>query len=52
MDEADPQQQPQPQPPLQEDRGAGSLAALPGLLPGLQGAEASVLQLKIKNSIW
>ncbi|XP_047436916.1 DNA-binding protein RFX7-like isoform X2 [Mugil cephalus] len=32
----------------QADRGAGSL---PGLLPGLQGAEASALQLRIKNSI-
>ncbi|XP_030580272.1 DNA-binding protein RFX7 [Archocentrus centrarchus] len=43
MADEDPQQQP-PQP----DRGAGSL---PGLLPGLQGAEASALQLRIKNSI-
>uniref|UniRef100_A0A3Q1H8C7 RFX-type winged-helix domain-containing protein n=1 Tax=Anabas testudineus TaxID=64144 RepID=A0A3Q1H8C7_ANATE len=41
MAEEDPQQQ-------QVDRGAGSL---PGLLPGLQGAEASALQLRIKNSI-
>ncbi|XP_076583754.1 DNA-binding protein RFX7-like [Chaetodon auriga] len=40
MAEEDPQQQP--------DRGARSL---PGLLPGLQGAEASALQLRIKNSI-
>ncbi|CAB1420608.1 unnamed protein product [Pleuronectes platessa] len=42
MAEADPQQQ-------QADRGAGSLPGL--LLPGLQGAEASALQLRIKNSI-
>lgn len=41
MDEEDPQQQ--------SDRGERSL---PGLLPGLQGAEASALQLRIKNSIW
>ncbi|KAM9366747.1 DNA-binding protein RFX7 [Symphorus nematophorus] len=41
MAEEDPQQQP--------DRGARS--SLPGLLPGLQGAEASALQLRIKNSI-
>ncbi|KAM6943597.1 DNA-binding protein RFX7-like [Xenentodon cancila] len=34
--------------PQQPDRGAGSL---PGLLPGLQGAEAGALQLRIKNSI-
>ncbi|KAM4744163.1 DNA-binding protein RFX7-like [Anableps anableps] len=34
--------------PQQPDTGAGSL---PGLLPGLQGAEASALQLRIKNSI-
>ncbi|XP_035992276.1 DNA-binding protein RFX7-like [Fundulus heteroclitus] len=34
--------------PQQPDPGAGSL---PGLLPGLQGAEASALQLRIKNSI-
>ncbi|XP_072236614.1 DNA-binding protein RFX7-like [Leuresthes tenuis] len=34
--------------PQQTDRGAGSL---PGLLPGVQGAEASALQLRIKNSI-
>ncbi|XP_044054123.1 DNA-binding protein RFX7-like [Siniperca chuatsi] len=40
MAEEDPQQQP--------DRRARSL---PGLLPGLQGAEASALQLRIKNSI-
>ncbi|XP_051234944.1 DNA-binding protein RFX7-like isoform X2 [Dicentrarchus labrax] len=40
MAEEDPQQQ--------ADRGARSL---PGLLPGLQGAEASALQLRIKNSI-
>ncbi|KAK9542736.1 hypothetical protein VZT92_000572 [Zoarces viviparus] len=32
----------------QADRGASSL---PGLLTGLQGAEASALQLRIKNSI-
>ncbi|KAF3686408.1 DNA-binding protein RFX7 Regulatory factor X 7 Regulatory factor X domain-containing protein 2 [Channa argus] len=41
MAEEDPRQQ-------QADRGSGSL---PGLLPGLQGAEASALQLRIKNSI-
>ncbi|TKS70129.1 DNA-binding protein RFX7 [Collichthys lucidus] len=41
MAEEDPQQQ-------QPERGARSL---PGLLPGLQGAEASALQLRIKNSI-
>ena len=41
MAEEDPQQQP--------DRGARSL---PGLLAGLQGAEAGALQLRIKNSIW
>ncbi|XP_078105432.1 DNA-binding protein RFX7-like [Sander vitreus] len=41
MAEEDPQQQ-------QPDRGARSL---PGLLTGLQGAEASALQLRIKNSI-
>ncbi|XP_069549638.1 DNA-binding protein RFX7-like [Brachyistius frenatus] len=41
MADEDPQQHP-------PDRGAGSL---PGLLPGLQGAEASALQLRIKNSI-
>ncbi|XP_008299625.1 DNA-binding protein RFX7-like [Stegastes partitus] len=41
MADEDPQQQ-------QPDRGAGSL---PGLLPGLQGAEAGALQLRIKNSI-
>lgn len=35
--------------PQQPDPGVGSL---PGLLPGLQGAEASALQLRIKNSIW
>ncbi|XP_033478965.2 DNA-binding protein RFX7-like [Epinephelus lanceolatus] len=40
MAEEDPQQQ--------ADRGARSL---PGLLTGLQGAEASALQLRIKNSI-
>ncbi|XP_042343718.1 LOW QUALITY PROTEIN: DNA-binding protein RFX7-like [Plectropomus leopardus] len=40
MAEEDPQQQ--------GDRGARSL---PGLLTGLQGAEASALQLRIKNSI-
>ncbi|XP_032415876.1 DNA-binding protein RFX7 isoform X1 [Xiphophorus hellerii] len=34
--------------PQQPDTGAGSL---PGLLPGLQGAETSALQLRIKNSI-
>ncbi|MEQ2268993.1 hypothetical protein XENORESO_020342 [Xenotaenia resolanae] len=34
--------------PQQPDPGAGSL---PGLLPGLQVAEASALQLRIKNSI-
>ncbi|XP_041837452.1 DNA-binding protein RFX7-like isoform X2 [Melanotaenia boesemani] len=34
--------------PQQTDREAGSL---PGLLPGLQGAEANALQLRIKNSI-
>ncbi|KAK2854066.1 hypothetical protein Q5P01_006727 [Channa striata] len=45
MAEEDPQQQQQQQ---QADRGAGSL---PGLLPGLQGAEAGALQLRIKNSI-
>lgn len=45
MDE-DAQQQPQQQQP---DRGERSVA---GLLPGLQGAEASALQLRIKNSIW
>ncbi|KAM9408700.1 DNA-binding protein RFX7-like [Pholidichthys leucotaenia] len=43
MAEEDPQQQQQ-----ESDRGAGKL---PGLLPGLQGAEASALQLRIKNSI-
>ncbi|XP_071344447.1 DNA-binding protein RFX7-like [Trachinotus anak] len=49
MAEEDPQQQ-QPQQPQQQqaEHGAGSL---PGLLPGLQGAEASALQLRIKNSI-
>lgn len=47
MDE-DAQPQPQPQ-PQQPDRGERSVA---GLLPGLQGAEASALQLRIKNSIW
>lgn len=31
------------------DRGARSQ---PGLLTGLQGAEASALQLRINNSIW
>ncbi|XP_074522257.1 DNA-binding protein RFX7-like [Halichoeres trimaculatus] len=41
MAEEDPQQQP--------DQGARG--NLPGLLPGLQGAEASALQLRIKNSI-
>ncbi|KAM9861184.1 DNA-binding protein RFX7-like [Aulostomus maculatus] len=41
MTEEDPQ-------PLQTDRGAGSL---PGPFPGLQGAEAGALQLRIKNSI-
>ncbi|TMS13132.1 DNA-binding protein RFX7 [Larimichthys crocea] len=41
MAEEDPQQQ-------QPERGARSL---PGLLSGLQGAEASALQLRIKNSI-
>uniref|UniRef100_A0A4W6BL83 Regulatory factor X7a n=1 Tax=Lates calcarifer TaxID=8187 RepID=A0A4W6BL83_LATCA len=46
MAEEDPQQLQQQQ--QQADRGAGSL---PGLLPGLQGAEASALQLRIKNSI-
>lgn len=35
-------------PQLQPERGARSL---PGLLSGLQGAEASALQLRIKNSI-
>lgn len=35
--------------PQQPDTGAGSQ---PGLLPGLQGAETSALQLRIKNSIW
>ncbi|XP_038556681.1 DNA-binding protein RFX7-like isoform X1 [Micropterus salmoides] len=40
MEVEEPQQQP--------DRGARSL---PGLLSGLQGAEASALQLRIKNSI-
>ncbi|KAK5873936.1 hypothetical protein PBY51_018930 [Eleginops maclovinus] len=40
MAEEDPQQQP--------DRGVSSM---PGLLTGLQGAEASALQLRIKNSI-
>ena len=39
MAEEDPQQ-------LQTDRGAGLLPA------GLQGAEATALQLRIKNSIW
>ncbi|XP_027869852.1 DNA-binding protein RFX7 isoform X2 [Xiphophorus couchianus] len=34
--------------PQQPDTGAGSQ---PGLLPGLQGAETSALQLRIKNSI-
>ncbi|XP_024150914.1 DNA-binding protein RFX7 [Oryzias melastigma] len=34
--------------PQQADGGEGSL---PGLLPGLHGAEASALQLRIKNSI-
>ncbi|KAM3626052.1 uncharacterized protein V6R79_021837 [Siganus canaliculatus] len=34
--------------PQQPDHGARSL---PGLLPGLQGAEAGALQLRIKNSI-
>ncbi|GLD58436.1 DNA-binding protein RFX7 [Lates japonicus] len=47
MAEEDPQQLQQQQ-QQQADRGAGSL---PGLLPGLQGAEASALQLRIKNSI-
>ncbi|XP_029354276.1 DNA-binding protein RFX7-like [Echeneis naucrates] len=42
------QQQHQQQQPQQADRGAGSL---PGLVPGLQSAEASALQLRIKNSI-
>ncbi|XP_053720259.1 DNA-binding protein RFX7-like [Synchiropus splendidus] len=42
MDEEDPQQ-------LQTERGAGSTPGL--LLPGLQGAEAGALQLRIKNSI-
>nr|XP_057944445.1 DNA-binding protein RFX7-like isoform X1 [Doryrhamphus excisus] len=41
MAEEDPQQ-------LHMERGAGSL---PGLLAGLQGAEAGALQLRIKNSI-
>ncbi|KAI9528429.1 hypothetical protein NQZ68_020254 [Dissostichus eleginoides] len=40
---AEEDQQPPP------DRGASSM---PGLLTGLQGAEASALQLRIKNSIW
>ncbi|XP_040898911.1 DNA-binding protein RFX7-like [Toxotes jaculatrix] len=48
MAEEDPQQQQQQQQQQQADRGAGSL---PGLLSGLQGAEASALQLRIKNSI-
>ncbi|KAF7211966.1 DNA-binding protein RFX7 [Nothobranchius furzeri] len=34
--------------PQQPEPGAGGL---PGLLPGLQGAEVSTLQLRIKNSI-
>ncbi|XP_029701814.1 DNA-binding protein RFX7 [Takifugu rubripes] len=46
MDE-DAQPQPQPQQP-EPERGERSVA---GLLPGLQGAEASALQLRIKNSI-
>uniref|UniRef100_UPI0037E9B8AC DNA-binding protein RFX7-like n=1 Tax=Semicossyphus pulcher TaxID=241346 RepID=UPI0037E9B8AC len=41
MAEEDPQQQPD----------TGAARSLPGLLPGLQGAEASALQLRIKNSI-
>lgn len=41
MAEEDPQQQPD----------CGTTRSLPGLLPGLQGAEASALQLRIKNSI-
>lgn len=45
MDEEAPRQQQQQQP----DRGERSVA---GLLTGLQGAEASALQLRIKNSIW
>jgi hypothetical protein len=31
--------------------GSG-ISTLPSLVPGLQGTEASALQLKIKNSIW
>ncbi|XP_026175766.1 DNA-binding protein RFX7 [Mastacembelus armatus] len=42
MADEDPRQQ------QQADRGVGSL---PGLLTGLQGTEASALQLRIKNSI-
>ncbi|XP_060894890.1 DNA-binding protein RFX7-like [Labrus mixtus] len=41
MAEEDPQQQ----------SDSGVARSLPGLLPGLQGAEASALQLRIKNSI-
>lgn len=36
----------------EEDRGERSVASVAGLLPGLQGAEAGALQLRIKNSIW
>lgn len=38
-----------PEPEPEPERGERSVA---GLLPGLQGAEASALQLRIKNSIW
>lgn len=45
MSEEDPQQ-------LQAERGTASVPSLvPGLLSGLQGAEASALQIRIKNSI-
>ncbi|XP_037103476.1 DNA-binding protein RFX7-like [Syngnathus acus] len=48
MAEEDPQQQHQ-QHQQHADRGAGSFQ--PGLLSGLQSAEAGALQLRIKNSI-
>ncbi|XP_075996167.1 DNA-binding protein RFX7-like [Genypterus blacodes] len=43
------------EPPQQPERGAGSpavlLPGLPAAVPGLQGAEAGALQLRIQNSI-